>query len=81
MVSTCEIDDPDAAVAPVIPPVTAPTVQLNVAPATLLNSEIFVVVALHIVDGPRVVTFGVGLTVTTMLTGVPEHEFAVGVTI
>jgi hypothetical protein len=80
LVSIWAIVAPDEAVAPVIPPETAPTVQLNVLPATLLNNAIFVVPALQIVVGPNVVTFGVGLTVTTMLTGRPEHEFAVGVT-
>ena len=81
MVSTCAIEAPLAAVAPVIPPVMVPTVQLKVAPATLLFSVILVLVALHIVVGPVYVTLGVGLTVTIMSTGVPEHEPANGVTL
>jgi hypothetical protein len=36
---------------------------------------------LQIVVGLTVVTFGTGLTVTTMLVALPEQEFAVGVTI
>jgi hypothetical protein len=51
------------------------------APVTLLLNTIFVVAALQIVVGPAVVTLGVGLTVTTTFTGVPEHELADGVTI
>lgn len=81
LVSTCDIAGPLFAVAPVIPPVIAPIVQLYVAPATLLLRVMFVLVALHIVVGPVYVTFGVGLTVTTMSTGAPGHEFASGVTL
>jgi hypothetical protein len=73
--------EPLEAVAPVIPPVIVPMVQSNVAPETLLTKAIFVVDPLHIVVGLDVVTFGVGLTVTTMLVGLPEHELAVAVTI
>jgi len=69
------------AVAPVTPPVIAPMVQLKVAPVTLLARAMLVAVALQIVRGLAVVTFGVGLTVTTMLVGIPGHELAVGVTI
>jgi len=80
-VSICAIVDPDAAVAPVIPPFIVPIVQPKVVPVTLLVSEIFVVPPLQMVVGLTVVTFGVGLTVTTILTGVPGQELAVGVTI
>jgi hypothetical protein len=72
---------PLAGKAPVIPPVIAPIVQLNEAPATLLFKAILVLVALQIVVKPVYVTFGVGFTVTTMSTGAPEHEPAVGVTL
>ena len=56
-------------------------VQLKVAPATLLLSAILVVAPLQMVVELDVVTFGVGLTVTTMLVGIPGHELAVEVTI
>ena len=69
------------AVAPDIPPVIAPIVQLKVAPVTLLARVMLVAVTLQIIRGLAVVTFGVGLTVTTMLVGIPGHELAVGVTI
>jgi hypothetical protein len=68
-------------VAPVTPPVIGPMVQAKVAPATLLLNTILVVAPLHMVVALAVVTFGIGLTVTTMLAGLPEHELAVGVTI
>ena len=68
-------------VAPVTPPVIAPMVQLKVAPATLLVSAILVVPPLQIVVELAVVTFGVGLTVTTKFVALPGHELAVGVTI
>jgi hypothetical protein len=72
---------PEEEVAPVIPPVTAPIVQLNVVPVTLLLNAIFVVAPLQMVVGPVDVKFGAGLTVTTMVVGVPVHELAVGVTV
>jgi len=80
-VRPCEIVEPDDAIAPVIPPVIVPIVQLKVAPATLLVSAILVVSPLQIVVGLTVVTFGVGFTVTIISTGVPGHELAVGVTL
>jgi hypothetical protein len=80
-VSACAIVAPLDADAPVMPPVIAPMVQLNVAPVTLLAKAIFVVAPLHIVSGLAVVTFGVGLTVTIKLVGLPGQELAVGVTI
>jgi hypothetical protein len=79
-VSVCAIVVPFEAVAPYTPPVTAPIVQLKVVPDTVLVSSIFVGVALQIVVGLVVETLGVGLTVTTMLTGLPGHAFANGVT-
>jgi len=45
----------------------------------LLVSAILVVEALQIVVGLAVVTFGVGLTVTTKFTGLPGQVFAIGV--
>lgn len=80
-VSTWDIVAPLVAVAPVIPPVIVPIVQLNVAPVTLLFKAMLVFVALQIVVGPVYVTLGVGLTVTIMSTGDPGHELAVGVTL
>ena len=62
-------------------PVIGPIIQPKVVPPTLLLSNRLVAVPLQIVVGPTFVTFGVGLTVTTTFTGVPEHELAVGVTI
>jgi hypothetical protein len=80
LVSVCEIVDPFDADAPVIVPVIVPTVQLNVAPETLLLNGMFVVAPLQIVVMPPAVALGAGFTVTTMFTGVPGHELAVGVT-
>jgi len=54
---------------------------VKVAPATLLLNAILVAVALQIVVGPAEETLGVGLIVTIISTGVPEHEPAVGVTL
>jgi len=54
---------------------------VKVVPATLLLNAILVVAPLQIVVGLAVVTFGVGLTVTIKLVGLPGHELAVGVTI
>ena len=63
LTSIWAIVDPPEALAPVIPPVTGPIVQLKVAPGILLVRAILVVVALHIVVGLTVVTSGIGLTV------------------
>jgi hypothetical protein len=57
---------PDPAVAPVIPPVTVPIVQLNVLLAVDV-SEMFVVPPLQIVALFAVVTTGLGLTVTVIV--------------
>ena len=81
LVRVWAIVDPLDTVAPVNPPVIVPMVQLKVAPATLLLSAILVVAPLQMVVELDVVTFGVGLTVTTMLVGIPGHELAVEVTI
>jgi hypothetical protein len=63
LVSVCAIVLPDPAVAPVIPPVTVPIVQVNVLGVVALNA-MFVAVLLHIADvaGPPD-TGGGGLTV------------------
>ena len=57
--------DPELAVAPVIPPVIAPTVQLNVlgkeAVKLILGPD-----PLQVVATSAVVTTGVGLTVTVI---------------
>jgi len=81
LVSVWEIEEPLDALAPVIPPVIVPIVQLKVVPDTLLFNTIFVVSPLHMVVGPVVVTFGAGLTVTNMFFGMPGQPFAEGVTI
>jgi uncharacterized membrane protein YczE len=80
-VSACAIVAPLDADAPVMPPVIAPIVQLKVAPATLLAKAIFVVAPLQIVNGLAVVTFGVGLTVTTKFVTLPAQLLAVAVTL
>jgi hypothetical protein len=66
LVSVWAIVDPLPAEAPVIPPVTVPTVHVNVLAALAINA-IFVAVALHIVAVLAVVTTGVGLTVTVIV--------------
>ena len=63
LTSICAIVDPEEALAPVTPPVVPAIVQLNVVPATLLVSAIFVVLPLQIVVGLAVDTSGVGLIV------------------
>ena len=64
MVNVWAIVKPFEALAPVIPPVIGPIVQLNEVPATLLNNAMFVVFPLQIVVGLMVVTSGSGFTVT-----------------
>jgi hypothetical protein len=61
---------PELFVAPVIPPVTVPTVHVNVLAALAVNA-IFVAVALQIVAVLAVVTTGVGLTVTVIVYAEP----------
>jgi hypothetical protein len=58
--------DPLPAVAPVMPPVTVPTVQVNVLAALAVNAML-VEVLLQIDFVEAVVTTGVGLTVTVMV--------------
>ena len=66
---------PEPAVWPVTVPVTVPIVQLNVAPDGVLVRAMLVVAPLQIAAGET------GLTVCTMLTGVPVHPLSDGVTI
>lgn len=77
-VSTCEITEPDPALAPVIPPVIVPTVQLKLLAAVAL-SVIFVLPLLQIKADEGLVTAGVGFTVTVMVYGDPTQEPAVEV--
>jgi hypothetical protein len=72
-VSTWLIVLPVPAVAPVMPPVTVPIVQLNVLGAVAVR-EILGLVPEQMAAVLAVVTTGVGLTVTVMLYGVPAHE-------
>jgi len=69
------------AVAPVTPPVIAPMVQLKMAPVTLLARAMLVAVALQIVRGLAVVTFGFGLTVTVTVKDDPVQLPDVGITV
>jgi hypothetical protein len=75
------IVEPDAALAPVMPPVMVPMVQLNELAAEAVN-PILGPVPLHIVAVFAVVTEGLGFTVTVMVYGVPAQlpAVAVGVT-
>ena len=71
---------PEDAVAPETPDCT--TVQAKVVPATLLVRATEDAVPEQIVwEAGVAVTTGVGLTVTTTVTGVPEQPLAVGVTV
>ena len=47
LVSVCAIVDPFDALAPVIPPVIVPSVQLKIVPVTLLFNVILVAVSLQ----------------------------------
>ena len=81
-VRVCAIANPPEALAPVIPPLIAPTVQLKLAPLTLLFKAIFVAVPLQIVVGLAVITFGVGFTVTVTVKLLPGQGMdVVGVTV
>ena len=77
------IVEPAPALAPVMPPVIVPIVQVNVlTPGVLAVNAIFVAVPLHIVAVAGVVTTGAGLTVTVIVNGAPVQPNAdVGVTI
>ena len=64
--SVCAIVLPEPAVAPVIPPVTVPIVQLKVLGAVEV-SAILVAELLQIVVAAAVVTTGLGFTVTVIV--------------
>jgi len=73
---------PEPAVAPVMPPVIVPMVQLKVLAIEAVKLMPGLV-PLQIVAVGEFVTTGLGLTVTMIENGVPAHEpvVAVGVTI
>ncbi len=73
LTSICAIAEPLEALAPEIPPETAPTVHVKVAPAILLVRAIFVVLALQITRGLAVETVGVGFTVIVNDSSGPSH--------
>jgi hypothetical protein len=81
LTSVCDIVKPFEALAPEIPPVTGPIVQLKVLGVLAVNA-ILGPVPLHVLAVAAVVTTGVGLTVTSILYGVPAHDpvVEVGVT-
>jgi hypothetical protein len=81
-VNTSVIEAPPPAVAPVMPPVMVPTVQVNVAGA-LEVSVMFGLVALQIETVAGLVTAGLGFTVIVIVNGAPAHPpvVDVGVTI
>ena len=81
--SVCAIVAPDPAVAPVMPPLMVPTVQVNVLAVVAVNAML-VVPPLQIAAVFAVVTTGVGFTVTVIVYGAPGQAGVavdVGVTI
>jgi uncharacterized protein Usg len=80
-VSVWLIVAPASALAPMMPPVFVPIVQLKL-PGVLDVKAMFVLVPLQMLFVAEFVTTGVGLTVTTILYGEPMHPsgFEVGVT-
>lgn len=64
--NVCAMFGPEPAFAPVIAPVTVPTVQVNVEGADAVNG-ILVAALLQIANVVAVVTAGVGFTVTVMV--------------
>jgi hypothetical protein len=83
LVSVCPIVAPDDPEAPVILPVIAPTVHVNVLGAVAVNAML-VAVPLQIAAVLAVVTAGVGLTVTVIVYGAAAGQLPpvdVGVTI
>lgn len=82
LVSACTIEDPDPGLAPVMPPVTVPTVQVNVL-AALAVRLMFVEAPLQREKVDAVVTTGTGFTVTVTVKGLPvqEPDVEVGTTI
>jgi hypothetical protein len=71
---------PEPADCPVTLPVNVPIVQLNNAPPGVLVSAMLVVPPLQMAVGETGLTDGEGLTVCTMLTGVPVQPLKDGVT-
>jgi len=78
LVSTWLIVEPEPALAPVMPPVIAPMVQVKLL-AILDVSVIFGLVPLQVVAVGNVVTVGFGLIVTVIVRGVPTHNPAIDV--
>lgn len=81
--SVCAIVAPDPDVAPVMPPLMVPTVQVNVLAVVAVNAML-VVPPLQIAAVFAVVTTGVGFTVTVIVYGAPGQAGVavdVGVTI
>ena len=76
------MEDPEPALAPVIPPEMAPRVQAKLL-AILDVREIFGLDPLQIVAVLDVVTMGIGSTATVMAKGAPTQDpvVAVGVTL
>ena len=75
------MDGPEPAIAPVIPPVFVPMVQVKSLEAEAVNA-IFGLVPLHMVAVFVFVTAGFGCTVTVIVDGVPAQVpvIEVGVT-
>jgi uncharacterized protein Usg len=78
LVSISLIVAPAPGLAPAMAPVIAPTVHVNVLGVLAVNA-IFGLVPLHVLAVAAFVTLGVGLTVTTMLYGLPIHDPVVDV--
>jgi hypothetical protein len=76
LVNTWLIEFPDAAEAPVIPPLIAPMVHEKFA-GVVDTSEIFGLVALQIVAVAALVITGLGLTVTVIVYGVGGSQLPV----
>ena len=73
---------PEPALAPVMPPVMIPIVQVKLLGVLEVN-VIFGPVPLHVLAVGEFVTVGLGFTVTVIVNAVPTHEpvVEVGVTI
>jgi len=71
---------PEPELAPVMPPVIVPTVQVKVLGTLAVNPR-FAATPLHLLAVAELVTEGIGFTVTVMVYTVPEQEFVVSVAI
>lgn len=80
LVRIWSIVEPDPALAPVMPPVTVPMVQLK-SEAIFEVRLMPVPVPEQIVRLEALVTVGTGFTVRVKLNGVPVHPLAAGVTV